>query len=161
MKLTIITFLSLTILALSSCQAPSKLASTNGGWKDIATIEGVEIYIDTTSIRHEQTASYATEKRVYVTSASKEAYIDKIRAEYAKMGKAQKADKWSNFSYSVYTCVYECTNSRFRVVTVEDFDTMGKRIAKTTPPKGVIRWLDVDSDTVGDYTTFFVCDYNR
>ena len=52
-------------------------------------------------------------------------------------------------------------NKRFKILSVEDFDTTGKRIAKTTPPKDKERWLSVDSETVGDYTFFFVCDYER
>lgn|GEM_PF-1215377 len=157
-----IVFISSLILLLSSCKSTtSSMHSKPEGWFNIAVAEDVEIYTDTASIRHEGAVAYAREKRVYITPESKKLYVDKIRAEYTKMGKAEKADKWNDFSYCVYNCLYECTNKRFRILSVEDYDSAGKRIAKTTPAKNNIRWLNVDSETVGDYTFFFVCDYQQ
>ncbi|GAB6121205.1 surface-adhesin E family protein [Dysgonomonas termitidis] len=157
-----IVFLISLILFLSSCKSTtSSVHPKYEGWFNIAVAEDVEIYTDTASIRHEGAVAYAREKRVYISPESKKLYIDKIRAEYTKMGKTEKADKWNDFSYCIYNCLYECTNKRFRILSVEDYDSTGKRIAKTTPAKNNIRWLQVDSETVGDYTFFFVCDYQQ
>lgn len=157
--------ISITILLflLASCKTSSQYQTKNNteGWFNIAVAEDVEIYTDTISIRHEGAIAYAREKRVYVTNESRKLYVDKIRNEYRKMGKPEKADKWNDFSYCIYSCLYECTNKRFKILSVEDFDTAGKRIAKTTPPKDKERWLSIDSETVGDYTFFFVCDYEH
>lgn len=131
------------------------------GWFNIAVTNDEEIYIDTTSIRHEGALSYAKEKRIYITQESRRLYVDKIRAEYKKMGKPEKADKWNDFSYCVYQCEYDCLNKRFRNIWIEDFDSAGKRIAKTPSPEKNIRWMNVDPETVGDYTFFFVCDYEK
>ncbi|MBK5721715.1 hypothetical protein JGH11_12620 [Dysgonomonas sp. Marseille-P4677] len=151
------------LILFTSCKTSSQYEAKKGseGWFNIAVAEDVEIYTDTTSIRHEGAIAFAREKRVYVTDASKKLYIDKIRKEYEKMGKPEKADKWNDFSYCIYNCLYECTNKRFKILSVEDFDSTGKRITKTVPAKNKERWLNVDSETVGDYTFFFVCDYNQ
>ena len=147
-----------TLFAIEATAANPKKSKLRG-WHSMGNIDGTEVYIDTLSIRHEGMISYATEKRVYVSPESKKAYIDKIRAEYTKMGKPKKADKWNDVSYSIFSCIYECTNKRFRVVEIEDFDSMDKRIVKTTPNKKVVRWLNVENDTLGDHTNFFICDY--
>ncbi len=47
-------------------------------------------------------SAYAYEMRVYVTPEGRKAYVDKIKGEYAKMGKPEKAGKWNDFSYCVY-----------------------------------------------------------
>jgi hypothetical protein len=154
--------IAIFILLSSGCKAALPSVSNKPeGWFNIAVAEDVEIYIDTMSIRHEGAVAYAREKRVYTTPESRKSYVDKIRAKYAEMRKPEKADKWRDFSYCVYHCLYECTNKRFRILSVEDFDSAGKLIAKTTSPKNNIRWLNVESETVGDYTFFFVCDYGH
>ena len=150
--------LALIILALSSCKSPQQITK-EPQWFPMAIAEDVDILVDTTSIVHKDAIAYATEMRVYKTDEAKQKYVDKIRTEYAKMNKAEKANKWDDFSYCIYHCVYECTDKRFMVLSVEDFDSTGKRIAKTTPAKGKERWLNIESETVGDYTFFFVCDY--
>lgn len=143
-----------------SCQSIKKTATTTEpAWFNMAVANDVEIYVDTASIRHEGAVAYATEKRVYLTAESKKEYVDKIRREYNKLGKSEKADKWNDFSYCIYHCLYECTNKRFRILSIEDFDSAGKRIAKTSPAKGNIRWLNIESETVGDYTFFYICDF--
>ena len=151
------------IFLLSSCK--SKYQNNNQGkkegWFNIAIAEDVEIYTDTLSIRHEGAIAYAREKRVYITPESKKLYTDKIQAEYTKMGKPEKANKWADFSYCIYNCLYECTNKRFRILSIEDYDSTHKIIAKTTSPKGQLKWLNVESETVGDYTFFFVCDFKQ
>ncbi len=156
-------FLTIGVIFLFTYCSSTRNASkgVDNAWFNIAVAEDVEIYTDTSSIRHEGAIAYAREKRVYITPESKKAYVDKIRNEYIKMDKPEKADKWNDFSYCIYNCLYECTNKRFKVLSVEDFDSTGKRIAKTTPPKKVERWLNVDAETVGDYTFFFVCDYQQ
>jgi len=152
-----------SLLLLTGCQTTQVSSNTQkaDSWFNVALAEDVEIYTDTASIRHEGALMYAREKRVYITPESKKLYVDKIRAEYVKMGKPEKADKWNDFSYCIYECEYECVNKRFRVLSVEDFDSAGKRIAKTISPKKQVRWLNVDNETVGDYTFFFVCDYGQ
>lgn len=149
------------ILFLTGCNTTrqSNTQFEPDGWFNVAIAEDVEIYIDTLSIKHENGFSYAREKRVFITPESKKLYVDKIRNEYTKMGKTEKADKWNDFSYCIYHCEYECANKRFRILSVEDFDSTGKRIIKTTPSKKNIKWLNVETETVGDYTFFFVCDY--
>ncbi|WP_165020741.1 MULTISPECIES: surface-adhesin E family protein [unclassified Dysgonomonas] len=156
-----IIFFTLLTLLFASCKSTQTLADKPENWHNIAVIEDVEIYIDTASIRHEGAVTYAREKRVYISDKSRKAYADKIKAEYTKMGKPEKADKWIDFSYCIYNCLYECTNKRFRVLSVEDFDSLGNRIVRTTHAKNNIRWLNVENDTVGDYTFFFVCDYEQ
>lgn len=131
------------------------------GWFNIAVAEDVEIYIDTTSIRHEGAFSYAKEKRIYTTPESKKVYVDRIKAKYAEMKMPEKADKWSDFSYCIYLCEYDCLNKRFRNIWIEDYDSTGKRIAKTPSPEKNIRWMNVNTETVGDYTFFFVCDHQK
>lgn len=146
---------------LSACKSPFVFQNIYNNWHNIAVAEGVEIYVDTTSIKPMGAVTYAFEKRVYTTPEAKEAYVGKIRERYASMGKPEKADKWADFSYNIYYSLYDCSNQRFRVLLVEDYDSKGNRIVRTNPPKGELRWLKVDRETVGDYTFFFVCDYSH
>lgn len=150
-----------SLFLLMSCKTVQQSVSVDRPevWFNVIASEDLEVYTDTTSIRHEGDVVYAREKRIYLTDAGKKQYIDKIRAEYTKMGKPEKIEKWNDFSYCIYHCLYECSNRRFRILSVEDFDSTGKRIIKTVPPKNKITWLNVDTDTVGDYTFFFVCDF--
>ena len=154
-------YLLLSVFILTSCK--SLLQNQNQakpeGWFNVAVTEDEEIYTDTAGIRHEGAVIFAREKRVYTTAESRKRYVDKIRAEYGKMGKPAKAEKWADFSYCVYECIYECSNRRFKILSVEDFDSTGKSIIKTSPAKNKEQWLNVEPKTVGDYTFFFVCDY--
>ena len=156
-----LTLIIVSILVLSGCRTAYEYRSKHHKWFSIALAEGVEIHVDTASIKPMGSVTYAFEKRVYTTPEAKEAYISKIRAEYEKMGKAEKIDKWKDFSYNVYYSLYDCTNQRFRVLVVEDFDSAGNSIIRTTPPKNKMQWLNVENETVGDYTFFFVCDYGQ
>lgn len=151
----------LGVVLLTGCQSVPKADTYTAGWWNIAVAEDVEIYTDTTSIRHEGAMAYAREKRVYATAESKRKYVDKIRTQYVKLGKPKKADKWNDFSYCIYNCLYDCTNKRFQVLSVEDYDSKGMLITKTTSSKKQLKWLNVGSETVGDYTFFFVCDYGQ
>lgn len=144
-----------------SCKTTYQTTEEPEGWFNIAVADDVEIFMDTISIRHEGSVAYAREKRVYISPDSKKTYIDKIKKTYLKIGKPEKAEKWNDFSYCIYNCLYECTNKRFRVLSVEDYDSTGKLIIKTITPKNKIEWLSVNSETVGDYTFFYVCDYQQ
>lgn len=152
-----------TLLLAVSCKTISqkKSSTTTEGWFNIAVTNDEEIYIDTTSIRHEGAFSYAKEKRIYTTPEGRKLYVDKIRAKYTEMKMPEKADKWSDFSYCIYQCEYDCLNKRFRNIWIDDFDSKGKRIARTPSPEKNIRWMNVNPETVGDYTFFFVCDYQQ
>jgi hypothetical protein len=149
------------VLLLSSCQTTCQVTSGTHAWFNVAVTEDEEIYTDTASIKHEDGVAHAYEKRIYTSPQGRKTYVDKIKAEYTKMGKPEKAEKWNDFSYCIYYSLYDCPNRRFRVLSVEDYDSTGKLITKTTPSKKNIRWLDVSAETVGDYTFFFVCDYEK
>jgi len=131
------------------------------GWFNVAVADDIEFYTDTTSIRYEESLAYAREKLIYITFESKKLYVDKIRNSYTQMGKAEKAEKWDDFSYCIYEREYDCVNQRFRTLSVEDFDSTGKRILKTITPKKNLIWQQVKKETIGDYTFFFVCDYQQ
>lgn len=151
----------LLVLLFSSCKSTSMQQNiVERKWSQVADINDVKVYIDTASIKYVDNLAYSTEKKIFMTAASKKEYTNRIRKEYEQMGKAEKADKWNDFAYTIYQCVYDCANGRFYVAEVEDYDSTGKLIIKTkaskdTPPK----WIHVDRDTLGDYSLFFVCDY--
>lgn len=153
-----LTLVLLTVF-FASCKMTSKLQTQQNAWFNLSTSDDVDIYIDTLSIIHKDAVSYAIEKRVYVSPASRDQYVAKIRREYEKMRKPEKADKWNDFSYCIYHSVYECVNKRFRVLSVEDYDSQGKLIVRTQNLKNEEKWLNIEPETVGDYTFFFVCDY--
>ncbi|GAB6010131.1 surface-adhesin E family protein [Dysgonomonas reticulitermitis] len=155
-----ISFLFVSLFLLSGCRSLFQNKSKQEGWFNIVVTDGIEVFTDTTSIRFEGSVAYAREKRVYTTDKSRATYIEKIKKEYTKMGKPENADKWKDFNFCIYNCLYECTNKRFRVLSVEDYDSNGKLI-QITPPKKPFVWLNVDTETVGDYTFFFVCDYRK
>ncbi|MDR1090438.1 MAG: hypothetical protein LBL79_05115 [Prevotella sp.] len=155
-----ISFLFVSLFFLSGCKPLFHNKTKQEGWLNIAVTDGVEVFTDTTSIRFEGAVAYAREKRVYTTDESRTTYTGKIKKEYAEMGKPENAGKWKDFSFCIYNCLYECTNKRFRVLSVEDYDSNGKLI-QITPPKKPFVWLNVGTETVGDYTFFFVCDYRK
>lgn len=144
-----------------SCKSGYQFENQQDQWYNIAVVDGVEIFIDSTSIKHDGSTAYAREMRVYTNPESKNKYIDKIREAYRKLGKEKEADKWSDFNFCVYNCIYECINKRFRIISIEDYDSTGKRIAKTNPSKNKITWLNIEPETVGDYTFFYVCDFGN
>lgn len=146
------------VIILSSCNT-SKTVVIPPKWEKMSLAKGVETYVDINSIKHEELVSYATEKRVYTTLEAKNEYLSKIRDKWAKLGSPKKADKWNDCSYSIYKCVYECTNKRCRILSIEDYDSTGNIIARTTPNEKVIKWSQVDKETIGDYNFFFICDY--
>lgn len=155
-----ISILFVSLFFLSGCKSLFQKDTKPEGWLNIIVTDGIEVYTDTTSIRFEGAVAYAREKRVYTTDKSRATYIEKIKNEYIRMGKPKNADKWKDFSFCIYNCLYECINKRFRVLSVEDYDSNGKLI-QITPPKTPYRWLTVGTETAGDYTFFFVCDYQK
>jgi len=145
-----------------SCKSTEKIVRYPAQWFNLSTAEDVEIYIDTANIRREGVIAYATEKRIFTTPESRAKYTDKIKEAYSILGKKDKANKWDDFSYCIYECLYECTNKRFRILSVKDYDSQNRLIAETTSTsKKNIRWLNVEPETVGDYTFFFVCDFEQ
>ncbi len=159
----LIVILILVSIFTVSCQTSKQThLYSNENWFNMAVAEDFEIYVDTTSIRRDGSKVYACEKRIFLTPDSKANYTDKIKKVYEKMGKIEKADKWKDFSYCIYYCQYDCPNKRFRTIWVEDYDSTGKRIVKTTTPKRKAdEWMNVDTETVGDYTFFYICDYDN
>ncbi|NDV77613.1 surface-adhesin E family protein [Dysgonomonas sp. 511] len=156
-------FIACSLILATGCKSVQTKSNAKNiaQWFNVAVTGSEEIYVDTANIRQEGAISYAREKRVYITSKGRKAYVNRIRYELAKINKAEKAEKWNDFSYCIYDCLYECTNKRFRILSVEDYDSSGKLITKTKPAKGIIKWLNVEPETVGDHTFFFVCDYNQ
>lgn len=158
-----LSFLSAVLLLISGCSTQKQLTGSVNpdNWVLMATADDVDILVDTTSIRREGATIFAIEKRIYLTSERKLREIDKIRKEYTKMGKPEKANRWNDLSYSIHYSEYDCVNSRLRVLWVEDYDSTGKRIVRTTPAKGKERWVNVGEETVGDYTFFYICDFGN
>lgn len=130
-------------------------------WVNIGVTKDIDIYTDTVSIKREGAVVYAREKYIYTTAESRKQYVDKIRAEYEKMKNPKKADKWNDFSYCIYYSLYECTNQRYRVLYVEDYDSAGNLILKTTSPEKNIKWFDVQPEDLRHYTFFFICDFKE
>lgn len=160
MKKAALPFIILLLILVSSCASSKKVVDT-ANWQSTAKMEEIEIFVDTESIRQDGEKLIAREKKVFYSQASKDEYVDKIRDKYVALGKAQKADKWNDFSYCIYTSEYDCVNSRFRILSVEDYDSNGDRIIRTTPNKKDEKWLQVNQQTVGDYSFFFICDFEN
>lgn len=161
MKIKHLTILIITFLFLQGCKTTQVLTDNHQNWFNMVIAEDVEIYVDTTSIQRAGGTVFAREKRVYTTASSKATYVNKIKEAYLDMGKPEKAEKWNDFSYCIYNCEYECANKRYRILSIEDYDSTGKRIVSTTPNKKNIEWKDVETETVGDYTFFYICDYGN
>lgn len=149
----------LFFIGCKSTQQYNNTLSDETNWVNIGVTDDFDIYVDTASIVQKDGRFFAREKKVYTTVEGRKSYVDKIRSRYEKMGNSKKAEKWNDFSYYIYYSEYDCVNKRLRVLTVEDFDSSDRRIVKTTTPKKNLKWSDVNEDTVGDYTFFFVCDY--
>lgn len=158
MKITHFIISASFILFSYNC-ASRMYVDTTQNWQNIATLENAEIFVDTTSIKREGNLLVAKEKKVFTTQESKDEYLAKIKSRYEKLGNPDKIEKWADYSYTTYSSEYDCVNSRFRVLFVEDFDSKGVRIVKSLPSKTEERWRNVDPETVADYTFFYVCDY--
>ncbi len=136
------------------------MAWGQSGWKDLAVTEHLEYYIDSTSVKMEEGRIYATVKTVYMTTESKEAYVNKIKNVFKKKDADKKIRKWDDFSYSITYGLYDCTNKRFKILQVQDFTSDGKQIIQTKTKEDKARWLLVDAETVGDFVLFYICDQN-
>lgn len=148
--------LLLFITSFVSC-AVSKYADTSNHWIDVVVTEDVTYYVDTTSIHREGNLIVTREKRLYEPS-SRQQYISHITT---KLRNLQKAKAWSDFSYNIYTSEYDCANKRSRVIVVEDYDSQGRLIQRTKSDRKTLKWVDVEQESIRDYTFFFVCDYNN
>jgi hypothetical protein len=134
--------------------------SAQDNWDNIVVTENTEIFIDSTNIKMENGKTYAYIKTVYTTEDSRQTYINKIKRVFPKNAD-KKIKKWEDFKYTITYGIYDCGNNRFKILEVEDFDSTGKKIIKTKMKEEKARWLNVDTDTVGDYTLFYICDYKE
>lgn len=157
MKQLLTVLLSLIMISCGS----TKYVDHSTSWVSAAKMENIEVFVDTASIKRDGTKMIAREKKIYYTDADRNEYLDKIEQKYKELGKTDKIQLWDNFSYTIYTSEYDCLNSQLRIIQVEDFDDQGNRIIKTTPNKKTDNWVNVDEETLRDYTFFFVCDYNN
>lgn len=126
-------------------------------WKDLAVTEHLEYYIDSTSVKTDESRIYATVKTVYLTTESKETYVNKIKRVFKKDAD-KKIKKWDNFAYTITYGLYDCTNKRFKILQVQDYTADGKRIIQTKTKESKAKWLLVDAETVGDFVLFYICD---
>lgn len=136
--------------------ASSSLVAQNV-WKNLAVTENTEIYIDSASVLSNEGQISARVKTVYTTESSRQAYIKKIKNIYQKNAD-KKIKKWEGFSYNITYGIYDCSNKRFKVLEVEDFTSGDKRIVKTKTNEKKVQWIFVDTDTVGDYILYYICD---
>ncbi len=138
-------------------------------WKLFAVTEGVEVYIDTTSIKQVENPESGTyrckvfSKRLYTDVIAKSEYLSKIEAGIAEIEKKpekvqKKMKKWHDLKYTIIEYVYDCANRRFRTVTVVDYNSKNKVIVKTKTSKNA-PWKVIEGDDVGDLMLFYVCDY--
>ncbi|WP_146212662.1 surface-adhesin E family protein [Dysgonomonas alginatilytica] len=141
-----------------SILAPLLVCGQNG-WKDLAVTENSEFYIDSTNVKMIDGRIYATVKTVYTTAESRQTYVDKIKRVFRKNAE-KKIRKWDNFSYSVTYGLYDCTRKRFKILEVKDYTGDDKLIIQTKSKEEKSPWLLVDSETVGDFVLFFICDQN-
>lgn len=142
---TILFFITLTISAQSN-------------WDNIVVTETTEVFIDSTTIKHISGQVYASIKTIYTTQDARRDYIGNIKKVFKKDAD-KKIKKWDDFSYTITRGVYDCGNSRFKILEVEDYDSNGKNIIKTKKKEDKALWINVDKETVGDYTLFYICDY--
>ncbi len=155
---SIITF---TLILLFSHCATGKYIDNSQNWVSSAKMNEVEIFVDTASIKKVGNMTIAKEKKVFYSAESKENHITAIKNKFTERNLKDKSEKWADFSYSIYESEYDCLNNRFRVLSIEDYDSNGTRIIKTVSNKKQLKWLNVDAETLGDYTFFYVCDYGN
>ena len=137
-------------------------AFSQNNWKDIAVIDELEIYVDTLKIEKKGNFLQAQVKTVYMTKDTKSAYVNKIRQSYPKQDNKldKKMKKWDDFSYNISTRIYDCSNKQYMTTEITDYSSNGKKIIKTKTSKKNQQWAKVGIDTMGDYTLYFICDYN-
>lgn len=127
-------------------------------WDQIITTYESELYIDSTQIKRSEGLVYARIKTIYTSPQAKESYVNKIKKVFSNNAE-KKIKKWANFTYTITYGVYDCTNSRFKIIEVEDYDDNNKRIVKTKTKEDTAKWLNVELETMGDYIIFSICDY--
>jgi len=151
------------LLILTSCSVSKNIPNTFA-WTDIAVIEELEVYTDTSRIEHkEDRNTHAWIKTVYMTQSAKDTYVRKIKDSF-KLSESEldkRMKKWDNFTYNVSYRIYDCTNKRYKVMEVTDYSSDGKPIITTKAPKGKEKWQNVGIDTMGDHTLYFICDYGN
>ncbi|MDR1809668.1 MAG: hypothetical protein LBR34_04595 [Prevotella sp.] len=129
-------------------------------WQDVAAINGLEVSVDTLSIKREGEFIYAQVKTAYTTDSTKNAYTDKIRRVYGQGRNGEKKlKKWEDFGYSISSRMYDCANKRFKVLEITDYTSGDKKIVSTKTPEKHRRWLPVGIETMGDYTLYYICDF--
>jgi hypothetical protein len=134
---------------------------SQNGWRDIAVIDGLEVYVDTLSIERKGNVLYAQIKTVYTSDSTKNTYVDKIRHAYGSDKKVEKKlEKWADFNYNISIRVFDCSNKRYKIIEIVDYTSTGKKIVKTKTPEKNRRWLPVGIDTMGDYTLYYICDFS-
>lgn len=163
MKNLLLPIISLLVIT-TSCNV-SKQVQNSYSWIDVAVIQELEVYTDTSKIVYKDGYSHAWVKTVYMTANVKDAYKNKIRNNLKQSLKLsegkldERMKKWDGFSYNISYRVYDCLNKRYKTLEVTDYTADGRAIIKTTPPKNTEKWFDVGMDTMGDYTLFYICDY--
>lgn len=135
--------------------------SAQSQWDNIVVTEDTEVFIDSTDIKRIDGKIYTYIKTVYVTDRSKQAYLNKIKGIFKKKDAEKKIRKWDDFSYTETYGIYDCLNKRFKILQVTDYTSTGKQIIRTKTKNEKSPWLLVDSDTVGDFTLFYICDYGN
>lgn len=145
-------YLSILLLVIFSVDSHAQ-----NSWKDLAVTENTEVYIDTSSVISQNGFVYARTKTIYTTNDARQAYIDKIKKVFKKNAD-KKISKWQDFNYNLTYGIYDCTSKRFKILEVEDYTSNHKTIIKTKTKEAKAKWLFVDTDTVGDYILFYICD---
>ncbi|MDH6354137.1 hypothetical protein M2132_000459 [Dysgonomonas sp. PH5-45] len=135
-------------------------------WKLFAVTEdGVEVYLDTTSIKRVNNEYRVLSKKVYATALAKENYKETFVAAFSKTEKkpekvAKKMKRWDDLAYTIVEYSFDCLNKRFRTLTITDYSSKNKEIVKTKTPKNR-GWTNIEGDDMGDLMRFFVCDYEQ
>lgn len=147
-----------------SCSMSKKMTDNNNrSWIDIVVIENMEVYVDTTSIEYKNDGyTYAWVKTTYTLPEARDAYCEKIRNSYPKQDKSvdKKMQKWNDFAYNISYRVYDCTNKKYKILEVTDYTSDNKKIITTSLPKNK-QWHNIDTETTGDYTSYYICDYGN
>ncbi|NDW08050.1 surface-adhesin E family protein [Dysgonomonas sp. 520] len=157
-------FLAMIVICLSSVA----FAQEVDGWKLFAVTDGVEVYIDTTTIKRVDNKESGTfrygvvSKKLYTDIIAKSEYLGRIESTFAETEKKpekvrKKMKKWDDFKYTLIEYIYDCANRRFRTVTITDYNSKGKVIVKTKTKKDS-PWTNIEGDDVGDLMLFYVCD---
>lgn len=142
------------------------------GWKLFAVTDGVEVYIDTTSIERvdvKDQTSYrykVVSKKLFIENiGGKAEYLDKVRSAFARTEKNstkvdKKMKKWNDLSYTLIEYTYDCLSKTYRTNLITDYDSRGKVIVKTKTPKNA-PWTKIAGDDIADLMMFYVCDYEQ